>query len=416
MTPVHDFKPLPTHCPVTGLPVHGHASWRYTSPGGGYRLRVSLIGDRIVWLQPMGHVRRDDARRGMALLEDVFYAALPGGAPFIAVDDYSAVSGASLNARRFIFNRLRQERRICTYIVYGAVRSLAAGLALGWRLGLFPYEVMIATDYAAAMAAARRKVVRLEAAAWGRGSTGEALAAVAGGGKPMASGETEAVLAAAAADLLRFVGGIVLEPYGMAPRLRTVPLDDPLRPVYDALSVLRDDRQAILERHREARQNLEARQRELTETEALLHDTHTTLDILLTNRQEERRRVEHRVREGLECLLQPLLDTLTTDRGGRTAEWIAVLRHIIDQIASPLPGEVATTAPFTAQERLIACFFTSGRNVRQIARLLGLSQRTVENHCQRMRHKLGLEGRRPTLKERLTMRTSAAPDALAGPP
>ena len=416
-TPKYDFKTLPAHCPVTGLPVHGHASWRYTRPGGRYRLRVSLLGDRIVWLQPMGDVRRDDARKGMALLEDVFCAALPGSAPFVVVDDYSAIRSVSLNARRLVFSRLRQERRVAAYIVYGAPRPLAAALAFARGLSLFPFEVVVATHYDAALAAAQRRLCRMETGARDGMDSRQILPSAGKGGARIPHGEEDATLAASAESLLRFLGAIVLEPYGPAPRLRSVSMEDPFRPVYDALRVMRDDRLAILARHHEARQKLEARERELTETQGLLNETHTALKILLANRQDERRRLERRVREGLHNLLQPLLGELTRARAGRAEELVALLQHIVTHVGATLPGETPPlAAPLTARERLIACLVSSGRDSRAIARLMALSPRTVENHCQRMRHKLGLRGRRPTLRERLTLRASSTPDRSAEAP
>jgi DNA-binding CsgD family transcriptional regulator len=393
----HDFAPLPTHCPVTGMPVQGHPSWRYNSPGGRYRLRVSVLGDRIIWLQPQGYLHLEDARRGKALLDDVLFAVLPRRAAFIALDDYSAVDGASLNARRFIFNILRNDRRHGAYIVYGASRPLGLGLTLGRRLGLFPQEVVVVPDYAAAAAAALRQLLRLE-------SDGE----VPAGGREerspsglTADGEGGPGLAAYAEHLLAFVGAIAVEPYGLRQRVRSVAIDHPWRPVYDALSVLRDDRRAILDRHREARLKLEARQRALTESQVLLQETHTTLNILLAARQERRQRLERRVKDGMLTLLKPLMDDLDRRPAtGRAPELRMLLRQVIDHIGSALPSESQPpTVSFTARERLIAFLLTAGWTVQDAARLLGLSRRSVENHCQRMRGKLGLQGRRPTLRE-----------------
>lgn len=397
-TASHDFEPLPTLCPVTGLPVQGHASWRYTSPGGGYRLRVSVLGDRIVWLQPRGYVRLEDVRAALALLEDVLFAVLPARSTYIAIDDYSAVEGAALDARRFIVNRLHGERRIGAYIVYGAGQAFRLGLALVRRIGLFPFEVMLVADYAAAARAALERLACLET---GRGDFGGRGGAAPDRGRP-ARPAGPVALEACAADLLAFVGALTLEPYGFKPAFPTVALAHPWRPVYDALSMLRDDRQRILRRHHEARRTLEAEEHALVESQGLLQETHTTLDILLAARQEKHNRLESRMREELQVLLQPLLEDLANraPTNERAAEWKTLLLHIVEHIGSPLPCETSSMrAPFTARERLIACLLTTGRDVARVAGLLGLSRRSVENHCQRMRRKLGLQGRRPTLRD-----------------
>ena len=400
--------PLPTHCPVTGLPIYGHSSWTYSSPGGNYRLRVSFIGDRIVWLQPKGYVRLACAQGGMALLEDVLFSMLPNASPFIAIDDYSAVSGATLNARRFVIQALRRERRMRSYIVYGPPPVFRLALGLGQRFKLLPFEVVVTRNYDEAVMAAQ---ARLGAAGTdfeeGRYTLGSiADDGVEGAGLAVASPGDP--LAPYADELLDIVGSITLEPYGMAPVSRTVPLDHPLRPVYDALALLREDMQAILLGLREARSKVEGREKELMEKQTLLNETHTTLNVLFHARQEERRRFEARIKDRFQALLQPLLEgfesTVMTPRQHELVQLLhQVFRHIDVCLASE---EHAVQKAFTSRERLIAYLLILGKNPHAIARLLERSPRTVANHCQRMRAKIGLAGRVPTLQDWLTGQVS----------
>ena len=408
---LHVNPSLPTHCPVTGLPVYGDASWTYTSPQGDYRLRVSFIGDRIAWLQPQGHVRLEHARKGMALLEDVLFAMLPETAPIIAIDDYSSVTGASLNARRFITQVLRQHQQIQTYIVYGASKIFRLGLGLGQRFGIFPFEVIVARDYeeAATSACARFNRMALQT---------DALTEAFGPPRPE-GGDAEVRLGDQppdpliehAAELLDYVGGINLETYDLKPVYQTVSHHHPFRPVYDALALLRDDMQAILQRHQEARENLERRENELTEKQVLLNETHTALNVLLSARQEERRRLEVRIKDRFSALLQPLVDGLAqTPMASRQRTLMALVKDVIGRIGMPLSYESkGLDTPFTARERMIAYLFSVGQTPREMACTLGRSHRTIENHCQRMRAKAGLKGHHPTLKDWLAQADPVVP-------
>ena len=58
---------------------------------------------------------------------------------------------------------------------------------------------------------------------------------------------------------------------------------------------------------------------------------------------------------------------------------------------------------------MIAYLFTVGQTPREMADTLGLSHRTIENHCLRMRVKAGLKGHRPTLKDWLAKADPAVP-------
>jgi DNA-binding CsgD family transcriptional regulator len=386
---------------VTGLPVYSHASWTYSSPGGRYRLRVSFIGERIVWLQPQGYVRLRHAREGMALLADVLLAMLPQEVPLIAVDDYSAVAGASMNARRSIIQYLRQQKRIQAYIVYRPGSLFRRGLDLIRHFGLFPFEVLVCQGYEDALAAAQ---ARLHGKAVGSAPESAAPATAprkAQGATPLQGDPAAATLAEHATELVDRVGRLILEPYGFAPQARDVPFDHPLRPVFDALAILQDDRQAILQRHRKARDDLQERKKELTGKRALLDETHTTLKILLTARQEERHRLEAKIRDRFSELLFPLMEGLAGTRlTARQRLLIPLVKDLICQIGTLLPWESAASPPaFTARERMIAYLIANGQSTRTIADILGLSRRTIENHCQRMRRKAGLRGRRRRLKD-----------------
>lgn len=211
-------------------------------------------------------------------------------------------------------------------------------------------------------------------------------------------------LAEFSAELLEYAGGINLETYGLAPVYPVVPVHHPYRPVFDALALLRDDMQAILQRHREAREKLEQRENELTEKQAILNEAHTALNILLAARQEERQRLEVRIKDRFDALLRPLVDGLTrTAMTPRQRTLIRLLKDVIGRIGSPLACESkGLPTRFTARERMIAYLFTTRQNPAEMAHTLGLSRRTIENHCQRMRVKAGLKGHHPTLKDWLT--------------
>ena len=394
---------------MTGLPFYGHSSWSFVSPGGGYQLRVSIIGDRIVWLQPHGYVRLRNAKSGMALLQDVLFAMVPAGTPFVAIDDYSGVTGASLNARRYIIQALRQEEHLRSYIVFNPSTIFRLGIEFSRRLHIFPFEVSVAKDYADAV---------LRAQTWAEGldvqtanSTHPAVPFTIGESEPPAISTLEQntdPFVSHAAKLLDYAGSINLEAYGVPLTYPQVALEHPFRPLYDAMAFLRDDMQAILRRHSNARENLERRETELANQKTMLDETHTTLHILLANQQEQRRRQEARIRDEFDTLLRPLVERLeTVPQTSRQRVLIRLLKDVIGRIGMPLPCETGRLQDrLTPRERMIAYLFSAGQKPMDMAHTLGLSLRTIENHCQRIRWKAGLKGRSPTLQEWLNRKAS----------
>lgn len=400
----HLDVPLPHHCPVTGLPVFSHSSWTYTSPGGGYRLRVSFIGERIVWLQPQGYVLLRHAQKGMALVEDVLFTMLPEKSTFIAIDDFSAVTGATLDARRFIIRTLRRQQRLKAYIVYHPTTIFRLGFDLSRRLGLFHFDVRVAANYAEAVAIAHDRLRQMVPEVDAPEMTSEISPYDADTAAAVHRSGGAAPIARYTGELLEYVGNINLETYGLASNFREIPRNHPFRSVFDALSLLRDDMQAILYRHRKARENLEARQKELIEKQVMLSETHTTRQILLAAREKERQRLAVRIKDRFYDLLAPLMNEL--DRispSPRQRVLMRLLRDVTAQIGTRPPYDPhRLQTPFTARENLIAFLISSGLKPREIAELLQLSRRTIENHCQRMRGKAGLKGRHATLQGWLT--------------
>lgn len=410
--PIHSIPPpTPSCCPVSGLPIYSHSSWTYNSPEGDYRLRVSFIGDWIIWLQPQGYVHHRHARKGMALLKDVLFTMRPAPLPFIAIDDYSAITGASLNARRYIVKALRQQPQLQAYIVYGASKRFRLGIELSCYLNIFPFDAAVVRDYEDAVSMALDHTASQDGQF--AGETAPLRKVIKPDDVAVGLNRDTAVkpLDTHAAELLAYVGGINLETYGIAPSYRQVSSEHPFRPVYDALAVLRDDMHAILRRHRKARENLEVRQRELAAKQEVLDETHTTLNILLAARQEERQRFEGRIKDRFETLLRPLVEGLeSTSLTKRQRLLVGLLKDVIGRIGSIAPcAPGCLQTPFTAKEWMIAYLFSAGQKPREMARTLGISLRTVENHCHRMRGKAGLKGCATTLAEWLRRKGPEGP-------
>ncbi len=404
--------PIPTHCPVTGLPVFGHSSWRYNSPGGSYRLQVYTIGEEIVWLLPQGHVLFRHAQKSLELISDVLFAMLPGkDLPYTIINDFSAVTGVSLNARRYVMQTLRYQTQLETYIAYGTSKVIRRGLALSDLVGIYPFDFVVAQDYAEAVSTAHQR----------SSGKGEGIAPQADLSEPPAGlmnppdlvngDQPEAAISHHATELLVYMARINLETYGITSDFEQVSPDHPFRTVHDALAVLRDDMQAILKRHREALEKLNAGEKALMEKRALLNEAYTTLNILLETRHEERQRFENLINDRFNALLRPLIDGLEgTTLTARQHLLIQVLREVIDRICLPFPNDPERwRASLTPREQMVAHLLASGKRLGDIAHILGLSRRTVENHCQRMRAKAGPQGRRMPLRDWLAGRDEAFP-------
>ena len=71
---------------------------------------------------------------------------------------------------------------------------------------------------------------------------------------------------------------------------------------------------------------------------------------------------------------------------------LSALANAVFRALRRLSGEAAGTPlpQLTARESEILSWIASGRRQVEVARLLGLSERTVENHLRRIRRRLGV--------------------------
>ena len=79
-----------------------------------------------------------------------------------------------------------------------------------------------------------------------------------------------------------------------------------------------------------------------------------------------------------------------------------ILQNSIEEITAPLKGSrFDLYAQFTPAEIKIAEFLKLGLSSKEISRLLGISDRTVQVHCLKIREKLGIKNKKVNLKGHL---------------
>ncbi|MBL0715029.1 MAG: hypothetical protein JJV98_15165, partial [Desulfosarcina sp.] len=94
-------------CRVSGRPVYSRPEWCWISPQKSYAISICRIGDRIISLEPSGHVNLEHIRKGLAVFRRALADAPEDARPLFLIDDYSRITGATLNARTYIVQQMR---------------------------------------------------------------------------------------------------------------------------------------------------------------------------------------------------------------------------------------------------------------------------------------------------------------------
>ncbi len=145
---------------------------------------------------------------------------------------------------------------------------------------------------------------------------------------------------------------------------------------------------------------LVAKGRELETRTDNLSEVNTALKVLLKKRDEDRKALEEKVLYNVKSLIRPYLYKMK--RSGLDAKqkaYLEILDSNLNEIVSPLSRKLSFDyIGFTPTEIKVANMVKQGKKAREIARLLGISIRTVEGYRYAIRDRLGIKGKKVNLR------------------
>lgn len=202
------------------------------------------------------------------------------------------------------------------------------------------------------------------------------------------------------------VGGVdyITKPFHREEVLARVRLHLKLRQMQEALQEARDEMERKVEKRTAELLNvcrhLEKRDRELAAKTKDLEEMNAALQVLLKNREEYRREVERTVVFNMNSFVFPLLDRLRESRINSVQtsyldDIISNLKKICSPFMRRMSAEFQRLSP---AEIRIANLIRYGKSTKEIARMMNLSTRTVENHRNSIRKKIGIQNKKINLK------------------
>ena len=135
-----------------------------------------------------------------------------------------------------------------------------------------------------------------------------------------------------------------------------------------------------------------------------LDEANTTLGVLLKRREQDHKEWIENVRANIEELIDPYLRKLDETRLNETQRaYVDELKAGLAEIGSPfikkLSQKYANLSPMQMQ---IANLIKSGKESKDIAKILGVSLNTIMVHRYHLRTKLGIKGDRVNLRSYLS--------------
>ena len=148
---------------------------------------------------------------------------------------------------------------------------------------------------------------------------------------------------------------------------------------------------------------LAEREEELKIKTKNLEELNNALKVLLERRDEDRVEMEEKVVLNVRRLILPYFDKLKESGiNQRQQAFVQILEESLSDIISPFSRTLSTKfVNFTGSEIKIASLIRQGKRTKDIAKLLGISKRTVEAHRDHIRSKLGLKTIKGNLRTHL---------------
>jgi PAS domain S-box-containing protein len=157
---------------------------------------------------------------------------------------------------------------------------------------------------------------------------------------------------------------------------------------------------SIQEDQYRAEEVLKTREKELFFKSRNLEEMNTALKVLLQRRDIDSKEFEKRVLSNVKKLITPYLKKLKKS-GMKTDQIIYadIIENNLKEIISPFSRNIsAKYMDFTPQEIQIASHIKEGKTSKDIAKMLDITERTVNFHRENIRNKLGLKNKKTNIR------------------
>ncbi len=148
---------------------------------------------------------------------------------------------------------------------------------------------------------------------------------------------------------------------------------------------------------------IKKRDGELKEKAALLEETNIALRVLLRKRDQDKLELEERILSNVKLLIEPQLERLKDGSLSLAQrENLSLLESSLSEIISPFSRRLTSRyVGLTPGELEVAYLIKEGRRTKDIARILHLSDKTIEDYRKQLRAKLGIKNKRINLRSHL---------------
>ena len=221
-------------CHVTGLPIRRKPEWTDVifDADSNYKTTLSIVGDSIVLAPTSGYAKLRGVKNAVKFQNKFEAEAFGGERPYVQINDWSGLRGASLAARKYFVENIEKNNQLLGMIFYGVSPLSKVSIKLAMQLSAVKLHTQIVNDYPEAINLA------LELLSVGKTKAGDSPAPFA----PQLATDPQIPdhIRKYVEELLRFLGNIDWESDAFDYDIKRDP-SHPLNPVFDAIALIKND-------------------------------------------------------------------------------------------------------------------------------------------------------------------------------
>jgi len=148
-----------------------------------------------------------------------------------------------------------------------------------------------------------------------------------------------------------------------------------------------------------AQQELLEKHKLLIQESQALQEANAAMRIVLSNIEEEKRRIYENMQLNIDKLIMPLLHALTPVITKNKRQYLEILKNTLEEITSPFKSRILKHfRDLTPTEVNICYMIRNGLRTKEIADLRGVSTATINRHREHIRRKLKITNQQVNLK------------------
>ncbi len=251
-------------CPVTGWPIRTDPLWTVDVGGESpYHAEFVIIGTNIISATIRGFTTLAISKLYLAKLDEISSAFLPKSSGFVFLEDYAHHLGTSREARNNYLAHQKNNKRLLGIVFYNVSILFAAMIRVGKIFVRVPFAIDIVAEYDSALRLAQHYLndVFDETQPLHIGNKKKALKT------SMLDGSTK--IEPQVRDLIDFMASINWQQTGFPTFEKQFAASGILRPLYDALLVVKNDYDENVRERNAAMQKQQELQKELHHAERM---------------------------------------------------------------------------------------------------------------------------------------------------